>query len=206
MKHLKVSSLLVLTATLLLFSFMPDSGTYKVGDTVENFKLQGVDDSWVSLSDYMGDEGVILVFTCNTCPYAQLYEDRLIDMHQNFEKQGFPLLAINPNDPGMKPGDSFKAMKERAGEKSFPYPYVMDIEQEVAPKYGATRTPEIFLLDKNMTLRYTGAIDDNPQDPSAVNTEYVSDAITAIKAGQDPEPTKTKAIGCGIKYRKTQGS
>ncbi len=205
MKNLKFTSLLAMSLVLVLFSFMPDKGVYEIGDKVEDFKLKGVDDQWVSLSEYMGEEGVILVFTCNTCPYAQLYEDRLIELHNTFSSQGFPVLAVNPNDPNMKPGDSFDAMKDRNAEKNFPYPYLMDTEQKVFPQYGATRTPEIFLLDKNMTLQYTGAIDDNPQDPSSVGTEYVADAINAIKAGKTPDPTKTKAIGCGIKVKKEQG-
>lgn len=179
----------------------PLSNGYVIGDKVDDFKLQNVDGEWIQFSDYMGEGGVVVIFTCNTCPYAQLYEDRINALHQNYREQGFPVLAINPNDPGIKPGDSFEAMKTRSNEKSFSFPYVFDAEQSVYPIFGATRTPHVFLVDNEMTLRYIGAIDDNPQSPGSVNTKYVEDAIAAIKDGRDPEPSTTKAIGCGIKAR-----
>ncbi len=177
-----------------------DNG-YEIGDTVEDFRLQNVDGSWIKFSEYMGDEGVIVIFTCNTCPYAQLYEDRINGLHQKLSNEGFPVLAINPNDPSMKPGDSYEAMQSRSKEKSFSFPYVFDEKQEVFPKFGAKRTPHVFVVDKTMKLRYIGAIDDNPQDPNAVKTNYVTSAIDAIKAGKDPDPLTTKAIGCGIKSK-----
>ena len=198
-------STILLFAVLWMAMFEGEQEIYQIGEQVEDFTLKGVDEAWVSLSDYLGEQGVILVFTCNTCPYAQLYEDRLIALHQEFAPTGFPVLAVNPNDAGMKPGDSFEKMKERAAEKEFPYPYLVDTKQEVFPKYGATRTPEIFLLDRDRVLRYTGAIDDNPQDPTAVSTRYVAEAITAMMAGKSPQPAKTKAIGCGIKMKKSAG-
>ena len=194
--------LTVLGAMLILQSnISPLSNGYAIGDKVDDFRLQNVDGEWIQFSNYMGEGGVVVIFTCNTCPYAQLYEDRINALHQNYREQGFPVLAINPNDPGIKPGDSFEAMKTRSNEKSFSFPYVFDAEQSVYPIFGATRTPHVFLVDNEMTLRYIGAIDDNPQSPGAVNTKYVEDAIAAIKDGRDPEPNTTKAIGCGIKAR-----
>ncbi|NND32982.1 MAG: thioredoxin family protein [Saprospiraceae bacterium] len=178
------------------------SNPYSLGDQVDDFKLQNVDQEWIQLSEYKGEMGVIIIFTCNTCPYAQLYEDRIIDLHNTYKEKGFPVLAINPNDPIQKSGDSFEKMKIRSEEKAFTFPYVFDADQEIYPRFGATNTPQVFLLDDELQLRYTGAIDDNPQNPQAVNINYVENAIEAIVADEDPNPAKTKAIGCGIKAKK----
>ncbi len=194
--------MLLASITLLMAMSKADSDTYSIGDVVADFALKGVDDQVTSLSEYMGAGGVIIVFTCNTCPYAQLYEDRLIELHQKFAEEGYPVLAINPNDTQLKPGDSFEKMKVRAKEKDLPYPYLLDEQQQVFPLFGATRTPEIYLLDADRILRYTGAIDDNPQNAGAVKKQYVKRAIESISKGQDPDPLKTKAIGCGIKAKK----
>ncbi|NND09435.1 MAG: thioredoxin family protein [Saprospiraceae bacterium] len=200
-KMIYFSGLFLVSVLAMSMSLLPGTA-YQVGDVVADFELKGVDDKMISLSDYMGDGGLILVFTCNTCPYAQLYEDRLIELHQTFAERGFPVLAVNPNDPISKPGDGFAQMKQRATEKEFPFPYLFDADQIVFPKFGATRTPEVFLLDANRVLRYTGAIDDNPKDAASVQKAYVREAIEAIQNGNSPEPTKTKAIGCGIKVKK----
>lgn len=172
---------------------------YNIGDRATDFSLKNIDDKFVSLSDFEDAEGYIVIFTCNTCPYAVLYEDRIQGLHEKFANQGFPVIAINPNDPGKKAGDSFDKMKERAKEKSFDFPYLFDAGQVVYPQYGATKTPHTFVLDKDMTVRYIGAIDDNPQDPEGVGVAFVESAVAAIKTGKDPSPATTKAIGCGIK-------
>jgi peroxiredoxin len=187
----------------LLISASVLEGGYQIGDTAEDFTLRGIDQKMITLSAYAGEEGVIVIFTCNTCPYAQLYEDRIINLHKTYANQGFPVLAINPNDPEMKPGDSFEKMKVRAHDKSFPFPYLFDEDQHVFPKFGATRTPHAFVLDKTLSVRYIGAIDDNPQDAGSVQTNYIENAISAIRAGQDPDPQTTKAIGCGIKAKRS---
>lgn len=173
----------------------------KVGDTAPDFRLKNVDDRMVSLSDFKDAKGFIVAFTCNTCPYAVMYEDRLIDLHKTYAPKGWPVVAIQPNDPSMKPGDSFDEMKVRAKEKEFPFVYLFDEGQKVFPQFGATRTPHIFLLDKNRKVRYIGAIDNNPQDRDAASRHYVSEAIEAIESGKEPDPNFTKAIGCGIKAK-----
>lgn len=175
---------------------------YKVGSKVEDFSLKNVDGSIVSLSDYSGEEGVVVIFTCNHCPYAIAYEDRIIDLHQKYSAKGYPVLAINPNDPNIQPDDSFEKMKERAEEKAFPFKYVFDENQEVYPKFGATRTPHCFLIDKDMRVRYIGAIDDNYKSAEAVEKTYLEDAIEALSSGKNPDPNFTKAIGCTIKAAK----
>jgi len=175
---------------------------YKVGSKVEDFSLKNVDGSMVSLSDYSGEEGVVVIFTCNHCPYAIAYEDRIIDLHQKYSAKGYPVLTINPNDPNIQPDDSFEKMKERAEEKAFPFKYVFDENQEVYPKFGATRTPHCYLIDKDMRVRYIGAIDDNYKSEDAVEKTYLEDAIDALLSGKNPDPSFTKAIGCTIKAAK----
>jgi peroxiredoxin len=131
-----------------------------------------------------------------------MYEDRIIELHKKMEPKGFPVIAIQPNDPDIQPGDSFAKMQERAREKKFPFAYLLDEGQKVYPLYGATRTPHFYILDKNLKVQYIGALDDNPQDASAVTKRYVEDAVNAIEKGKTPEVTSTKAIGCGIKAKK----
>lgn len=177
----------------------------KIGEKAPAFSLKGVDGKTVSLSDYNNEKGVILIFTCNTCPYAIAYQDRIIALHNEFAPKGYPVVAINPNDPGQSKGDSFEEMKVRAKEKSFLYPYLFDEQQVVSPAYGASRTPEVFVLKKtgnDFVVAYTGTIDDNSNDESAVEEKYVVGAINALLAGNTPDPTTTKAIGCGIKLKK----
>ena len=201
MKHQIGHWLLALFAFILVSATPPVEDGYKVGDQAADFKLKNVDGSMVSLADYKGVSGYIVVFTCNTCPYAVMYEDRLIELHNKFASQGFPVVAINPNDPAVKAGDDFASMQTRAKEKKFPFKYLFDEGQKVYPAFGAQRTPHIFLLDANRYVRYIGAIDDNAQNPSEVTTKYVENAIAAIKAGNNPDPAETKAIGCTIKVK-----
>ena len=170
-----------------------------VGDVAPDFKLKGVDGKMISPKDYKDAKGYIVTFTCNHCPYSVMYEDRLIELHNKMVKQGYPVIAINPNDPSVEPKDSFEGMVERASEKEFPFAYLFDDGQKVYPKYGATKTPHVFLLDKDMKVRYIGAIDDSARDASAVKVKYVEDAIKAIESGKEPNPDFTKAIGCSVK-------
>jgi peroxiredoxin len=175
-----------------------DNG-YKVGDKATDFELKNVDGKMVSLSDYEDANGYIVIFTCNTCPYAVANEDRIIELHNKYADKGWPVIAIQPNNPEMKPGDSFEAMKERAASKGFEFPYLIDEGQTIFPQYGADRTPHVFLLDKDRIVRYIGAIDDSPRTEDGVSVKYVEDAISAIEKGEDPKVTFTKAIGCTIK-------
>lgn len=175
-----------------------------IGLVAPDFKLKNVDDRLLSLADVkdaLGNapKGYIVTFTCNTCPYAIMYEDRLIELHNKFSPKGWPVVAIQPNNTEKKPGDGFDEMKIRANEKNFPFVYLIDEKQEVYPKYGATKTPHVFLLDSIRKVRYIGAIDNNAQDADEATRHYVAEAIEAIEAGKEPEPSITKAIGCGIK-------
>lgn len=198
MKKLTISLWMVIIATLTI------NAGVKPGDKAIGFTLKNVDGTSVSLTDYIDQKGVILVFTCNPCPFAKAYEQRIIKLHENYAELGFPVVAINPNDEEISPEDSFENMKARASERNYPFPYLKDETQEVFKAYGASRTPHVFLLKNNggdFTVSYIGAIDDNAMDASAVGQTYVADAIRALMSGRDPDPAFTKAIGCTIKTK-----
>ncbi|MCB4800002.1 thioredoxin family protein [Neotamlana laminarinivorans] len=175
---------------------------YNIGDIVEDFKLKNIDGEMVSLSDYEDELGVIVTFTCNTCPYAVAYEDRIIALDKKYADKGYPVVAIMPNDTSVKPDDDLSSMKKRAEEKGFTFPYLIDAKQDVYPKFGATKTPHVFVLDRTeagFVVSYIGAIDNNYKDASAVTTKYVENAVDALIAGTPIKETETKAIGCSIK-------
>jgi len=175
---------------------------YSVGDKASDFKLKNVDGKFVSLSNYSNVKGFIVVFTCNHCPYAKAYQDRIIQLDKTYKPKGYPVIAINSNDPQLEPSDSYQEMVVRAKEKGYTFPYLFDESQDIYRKYGAKRTPHVFVLQKKgseLVVRYTGAIDDNYEDASKVTNPYLSNAVTALLSGQDPNPTSTKAIGCTIK-------
>jgi len=178
---------------------------YKVGDVATDFKLKNVDNKIVSLSDYSDAKGFIVIFTCNHCPYAKAYETRIIGLNHKYASKGYPVIAINPNDPKVEPQDSFDGMKQRAKEKGFNFPYLFDEGQKVYPQYGAVRTPHVFVLQKvsgkNM-VRYIGAIDDNYSDANDVSHKYVEDAVEALLSNKPVQVTSTVAIGCSIKAQK----
>lgn len=189
-----------LLACLIAFTVSAQSG-FNVGDKATDFNLMGVDDKMHSLAGIEDAKGYIVTFTCNHCPYAVMYEDRLVALQNEFGPKGYPVVAINPNDPAINPADSFDKMKVRADEKSFNFPYLFDDGQTVYPKYGATKTPHVFLLDKDLTVKYIGAIDDNARDADAVEVRFVANAIKALEMDKDPDPSFTKAIGCSIKTK-----
>ncbi|MGD2034613.1 MAG: thioredoxin family protein [Bacteroidales bacterium] len=191
----------------LFASFALSAGEgYSVGDNAKDFKLKNVDGSMVSMADYSDAKGFVVVFTCNHCPFAKAYQDRLIAIDKKYKEKGYPVIAINPNDPEIAPGDSFEEMQKRAREKHYTFPYLFDEKQEVFRIYGATRTPHVYVLKKTgpgkLTVKYIGTIDDNYEDPSAVTKTYLADALDALIAGKDPDPDFTKAIGCTIKVKK----
>jgi len=199
MKHC-IIILSILTALLFVQS-KPAGDGLEVGDKAIDFELKSVNGNMVSLSDYENAKGYIVIFTCNHCPYAQAYEDRIIALHKEYARQGYPVIAINPNDTDRQPQDSFANMKKRAEEKGFQYPYVLDETQKIAKYYGATRTPHVYLLDKSLTVKYIGAIDNNYKDADAADEKYVEEAIEALQKGKKVDPDFTKAVGCTIKWK-----
>ncbi len=173
----------------------------QVGDLAPDFELQNIDGSMVSLDNYEGANGYIIIFTCNHCPFAVMYEDRINALYDKYNSLGYQIIAINPNDPEVKPQDSFVNMQIRAKEKGFQFPYIIDDKQEVYPQFGATKTPHIYLLDQYKVVRYIGAIDDSARDETAVEEKYLENAIEALRHGILPRPSVTKAIGCSIKTK-----
>jgi len=177
---------------------------YKVGDKAMDFKLKNVDGKMVSLSDYKDAKGFIIVFTCNHCPFAKAYEDRIIALNTKYASLGYPVIAINPNDPEQVDEDSYANMQARAKAKNYVFPYLVDETQAVAQAYGAAHTPHVFVLQKSggdFVVQYIGAIDDNYNDPSAVKQKYVENAVDNLLAGKPVNPSSTKAIGCSIKWK-----
>lgn len=177
----------------------------KIGDKAPDFRLKNVDGKMVSLADYPQVKGFIVIFSCNHCPFVKAYEDRIIDLHKKCAPKGFPVVAINSNDPEVVPEDSFDKMVERAQQKNFPFVYLFDEGQKVYPLYGAARTPHVFVLSKKaneLFVEYIGTIDDNYKDASAVKEKYVENAVDALLSGKKPAVTETKAVGCSIKVKK----
>jgi peroxiredoxin len=176
---------------------------YQVGDKAKDFKLMNIDGSYVSMSDYKDADGFIVIFTCNHCPYSKLYEDRIIELDKKFKPEGYPVIAINPNDSIKQPEDSYSNMIVRADDKGFTFPYLLDADQSIARAYGATRTPHVFLLQKDgkkYVVKYIGAIDDNAKAPADVEEKWVEEAVAMISDGKPADPDFTKAIGCTIKW------
>lgn len=177
---------------------------YKVGDNAIDFKLKNVDGKMVSLADYKKAKGFVVIFTCNHCPYAVAYEDRIIAIDKKYKELGYPVIAINPNDAVSYPADSFENMVQRAQEKGFTFPYLLDETQQIAKTYGALKTPHVYVLQKegkNLVVKYIGAIDDNSQDETAVKTTYLANALDELLAGKPVTTAETKAIGCSIKWK-----
>lgn len=176
----------------------------KPGDRAVPFRLPGVDGRQHALEDYADRDVLVVIFSCNHCPYVRAWEDRMVAIQRDYAPRGVQFLVISSNDPEQYPEDSFDRMKERAREKGYNFPYLYDETQEVARAYGAERTPEVFVFDRDRRLRYHGAIDDNYEDPKKVRRHYLRDALDAVLAGRDPEVAETPPVGCTIKWRPQQ--
>lgn len=197
-------AVVICMVTLSAFTMSTEDDGYSVGDIATDFKLENIDGKMVSLSDYEQAKGFIVVFTCNTCPYAVAYEDRIVALDKKYASKDYPVIAIMPNDTEVMPGDNMKAMQARAKAKGFTFPYLMDKGQKIYPQYGATKTPHVYVLEKTRKgneVKYIGAIDDNYKDASAVKTKYVENAVDALLSGKEVEQKETRAIGCSIKVK-----
>jgi peroxiredoxin len=194
---------LALVAFLLSFGA---AAQYKTGDKARDFKLKNIDGKKVSMSQYKEAKGFIVIFTCNHCPWSQAYEQRIIDLDKKYKPLGYPVIAINPNDPEVQPQDSFDEMKKRAKKYGYTFPYLVDEGQDVARDYGATRTPHVYILNKEaegLMVRYIGAIDDNTEYPDQVSQRYAEDALQDLMEGTYVRHGNTKAVGCTIKWKKS---
>lgn len=199
MKKLKISIISMLVST----SFMFAQG-YKIGDTISGFSLKNVDEKTVSTDSFKDNKGLVVVFTCNHCPFSKMYESRIKDLHTKYAAKGFPVLAINSNDEKSQPEDSFENMKVYAKKGNYTFPYLYDDSQNVAKAFGAQRTPHVFLLkksEKGYTLEFIGAIDDNAQESNNVKEKYVEKAIEELLSGKEVSTKSVKAIGCTIKWK-----
>jgi peroxiredoxin len=173
----------------------------EIGQRAPDFTLPGVDGKDHSLDAYKDNKIVVVLFTCNHCPYVQAYEDRLISIQRDYAEKSVQLIAINANDSSGYPEDSFDNMIKRAQKKNFTFPYLRDKTQRVARAYGAEYTPEAFVLNSRFELRYVGRVDDNWQNPDKVRTHDLRDAINAVLAHKKVENPVTHAIGCTIKWK-----
>jgi len=195
---------ILLILNLAFFGYFAIAQGYKVGDEATPFNLKNVDGKMISSDSFKNAKGFIVVFTCNECPYAVAYLDRVIELDKKYKEKGFPVIAINPNDPEVQPADSYEKMVKKAKDKNISFPYLFDPGRTISAAYGATNTPHVYLLSKTnnkLTVEYIGAIDDNSQDASKVTKPYLSNAIDALLVGKKPEVNVTKAIGCGVKKR-----
>ena len=178
--------------------------TLIAGQAAPDFKLTNVNEKEVSFADYPKAKGFIVVFTCNGCPYAKAYEQRIIALNAKYAPLGYPVIAINPNDPAASEGDSFDKMQELAKTKKYAFPYLFDKGQTVTNLYGARATPHLFLIsktDKGNMIEYTGAIDNDTEDSNPKKVKYVEQAITSLMNNEKPAVTMTKAIGCSVKRK-----
>jgi peroxiredoxin len=175
-------------------------GTLQLGDAAPGFRLPGVDGRTYSLEDFADTVALVVVFSCNHCPYVQAYEDRMIGIQRDYQARGVQFLAINSNDDTHYPEDSFEAMVKRSKAKGYNFPYLRDAAQTVAKAYGATHTPHLFVFNKDRRLAYTGKIDDNWQKPDIVKRHYLREALDALLQGTVPAEAQTHAIGCTIKW------
>lgn len=172
----------------------------KIGDKAIDFTLNGTDGLKHSLTDYR-TKLTVVIFSCNHCPYVRAWEGRMVMIQAAYADRGVQLIAVNSNDSTQYPEDNLENMKLRAREKQFNFPYLRDEDQKVAESYGAQRTPEVFVFDRNSTLRYHGAIDDNYDDPDAVKRHHLRDALDALSGGTKPPRSETQPVGCTIKWK-----
>jgi peroxiredoxin len=204
MKINRLNFIALVAVCLGLFAARPIG--YGVGDVVADFSLKNIDGKQISLADYKNGKGVILIFDCNTCPVSKGYNERILALDQKFASKGFPVLTVNSNSPEESPGDSFELMVSYAKKKKYTFAYLADENQEVATAFGASNTPHVFVLKKDgdkFKIAYIGAIDNNSRDGSAADKKYVEDAVNALLEGKEVTVSKTKAIGCTIKWKKS---
>ena len=196
----------VLVAALFFFSLSFEVFALKIGEVKPLVQaeapLRNIDGKEIFLSKMSGENGTLVIFSCNHCPFVKAWEDRIVALGNEYMKKGFGVVMINSNDPAKEPEDSFEKMQERAKQKGIQFPYVVDSTSDFAREFGATKTPEFFLFNTNIKLVYNGAIDDNSEDAKAVKKTFLKDAMDALLAGKAIPQKETKAIGCGIKFRK----
>jgi peroxiredoxin len=190
-------------ALIILITFL-SSFTFN-SKSLPDFKLKNTDGKYVSLKDYKDAKGFIIVFTCNHCPFAKLYAQRLNKLHEKYAPLHVPLIAISSTSTFLHPEDSYSEMVKIARQKKFTFPYLYDEMQSIARFYSATRTPQAFVIWKNginWEIAYNGAIDDNGADESAITHHYIEEAVNSLLCGKEVAVKHTASIGCVIQFDK----
>jgi peroxiredoxin len=204
-KYILTFVLVAAVGTLAVTSFKssdPSASGYAIGSEAADINLMNTDGTMVSYDSFPDAKGFIVIFTCNTCPYAVASEDRIIALDAEFKSQGYPVIAINPNDPSVQPDDTFKLMQAKAADKGFTFPYLFDASKTVYAEYGARKTPHVYLLQKEngkKIVKYIGAIDDNVRNGDAVKDRFLANAVNELIQGKEVSVKETKAIGCSVK-------
>jgi thioredoxin-related protein len=163
-------------------------------------KMPDISGEQMSLNNVMGENGLVVIFSCNTCPWVDAWEDRYVELAEAYQKRGVGFVAINSNAAYRNKGDGFGDMQVRAKEKGYNFYYTLDKNSQLAKAFGATRTPHVFMFNDGGKLVYRGAIDDNAQNPKKVEEAYLASALDASLAGEVIKAASTKALGCTIKF------
>ena len=199
----RITRLALPAALALAFLAHPARAGIAIGDAapLADVKMKNVDGKEVTIGGLAGKKGTLVVFTCNHCPWAKMWQTRVAEIGNAALAQGFGVVAVNSNDPEAYAEDAFPEMQKRAKMLKLKFPYVVDATSDLARAFGATRTPEAFLFDARGKLVYHGTVDDSPKDASAVKDAWLRDAVTAVSAGRTVTTAETKALGCSIKLR-----
>ncbi len=176
--------------------------TLKLGSKLPEFNLPATDRKNYFPDSFADKKALIVIFSCNHCPYVQAYEDRIKQIQEDYASKGVAIIAINSNDDKEYPDDSFENMKKRADAKQFNFPYLRDESQEIAKAFDASHTPEIFLFDEKRELAFHGKIDDNWQQPEKAKSKYLREALDELLEGKEISVPETFTIGCTIKWKK----
>ena len=180
-----------------------EAAALPLGDTapMATVKMKSVDGKEISIGEAAGPKGTLVIFSCNHCPFVKAWETRIAEIGNAYPKKGVGVIVINPNDPTAYAEDDYAEMQQRAKQRGFEFPYVVDATSEVGRAFGATRTPEAYLFDQTGKLVYHGTIDDNYQDAGKAKEHFLKDALDALIAGKEIPVKETKAVGCSIKFR-----
>ena len=204
MKSIKTVAFFLLLISLYGFSGNNKDPVSLIGNTVNDFSLRNIDNKNISLNDFKNAKGFIIVFTCNHCPFAKLYLERLNMLNEKYKSLHVPLIAINSTDSLVYEEETFAEMVKNVKEKGFSFPYLQDNTQAVAKNFGAEKTPHAFVIWKENNqwkIKYKGAIDDNGAEPKKVTHAYVEEAVNALLHTKTVAVTETRSIGCAIKFR-----
>ena len=193
----------LITLVTLLISFNLQAKEIDLGSKLpsEDIKMLDVSGKKISLGDAKGENGLLVIFSCNTCPWVIKWEDRYVELTKAYKPKGIGVIAINSNEITFQSSDSMEKMKEHAKDNNYNFYYAMDEGSRLAREFGASKTPHVYLFDKNDELVYRGVIDDNANKARKVKKPYVANAIDAMLNGNDIKYASTKALGCGIKFK-----